>query len=135
MPTGKAGSSHSAHGSEAARRGAARERSVRSTRGHRSDEAFLELLEEDFGISQFSLRSAFLGIPSAPKKQAIAVCEWAVTKAHDPEEAGDLIRRWARNRRVGLYHPDIAGAPPLTFPTFPTFGAFGGESGFETGGA
>ena len=49
----------------------------RSTRHHRCDFEFLELLEEDFGISRFSLRQAFMGVPPAPKKQAIEVCEWA----------------------------------------------------------
>jgi hypothetical protein len=97
-----------------------------TTRHHRCDYEFLELLEEDFGISQFSLRRAFMGVPAAPKKQAIAVCEWATQKAKgDPEEAGDLIRGWARRRRVGMYHPAIQGAPPLTF---------NGKTGFEMEG-
>ena len=71
----------------------------RTTRHHRCDYPFLELLEEDFGIAQFSLRQAFMGVPPAPKKQAIAVCEWAVREASDPEEAGDLVRGWACTTR------------------------------------
>ena len=64
----------------------------RTTRHHRCDFRFLEVLEEDFGIGQFSLRAAFMGVPPAPKRQAIELCEWATEKAADPEEAGDLIR-------------------------------------------
>ena len=97
----------------------------RTTRHHRCDFRFLEILEEDFGIGQFSLRAAFMGAPPAPKRQAIELCEWATGKAADSEEAGDLIRRWARNRKVGTYAPAIVGGPPLTF---------GGETGFELGG-
>ena len=59
-----------------------------STCHHRCDYSFLELLEEDFGIRQFSLRQAFMGVPPAPKKQAIEVCEWAIRRADDPVEAG-----------------------------------------------
>jgi len=87
----------------------------RSTRHHRCDYGFLELLEEDFGISQFSLRQAFMGVPPAPKKQASEVCEWATRCAGDPEEAGRMVRGWAKNRQVGMYHPAIVGAPELTW--------------------
>ena len=87
----------------------------RTTRHHRCDYGFLELLEEDFGISQFSLRQAFMGVPPAPKKQAIEVCEWATRRAGDAEEAGRMIRGWARNRQVGMYHPAILDAPELTY--------------------
>jgi hypothetical protein len=87
----------------------------RSTRHHRCDFSFLELLEEDFGISQFSLRQAFMGVPPASKKQAIEVCEWATRRAGDAEEAGRMIRGWARNRQVGMYHPAILDAPELTY--------------------
>jgi hypothetical protein len=48
-----------------------------STRHHRVDEAFLELLEEDFGIPEFALSNAFMGFPREPKKSAIRLCEWA----------------------------------------------------------
>jgi hypothetical protein len=88
----------------------------RTTRHHRCDFAFLELLKEDFGISQVSSRQAFMGVPPAPKKQAIEVCEWAIRVAGgDPEEAGRIVRGWARNRQVGMYHPTIVGAPELTY--------------------
>lgn len=97
----------------------------RTTRHHRCDLRFLEVLFEDFGIGRFSLRAAFMGVPPAPKRQAIELCEWATEKAADPEEAGDLIRRWARNRKVGTYAPAIVGGPPLTF---------GGRTGFELEG-
>ncbi len=40
-----------------------RTRPVRTTRPHRCDYFFLDLLEQDFGISQFSLQSAFMGVP------------------------------------------------------------------------
>ena len=87
----------------------------RSTRHHRCDYGFLKLLEEDFGISQFSLRQAFMGVPPAPKKQAIEVCEWAIRRAGDPEEAGRMVRGWAKNRGVGIYHQAIRNAPELTY--------------------
>ncbi|WP_047865033.1 SWIM zinc finger family protein [Rubrobacter aplysinae] len=78
------------------------------------DYRFLELLEEDYGIRQFHLRTAFMGVP-ARKLDAIAVCEQATAETDDPEDAGDLIRQWAKERKVGSYHPHIIGAPPLTF--------------------
>lgn len=86
-----------------------------STRNHRVDEEFLLLLEEDFGIPAFSLHRAFLGMPPAPKRQAIEVCEWAKGKTDDPEEAGRMVRGWARRRGVGQYHPAITGAPETTY--------------------
>ena len=88
------------------------------------DYRFLELLEEDYGIRQFYLRAAFMGVP-ARKLDAIAVCERAIAEAEDPEGAGDLIQQWARERKVGSYHPHITGAPPLTF---------GGRTGYELEG-
>lgn len=75
-----------------------------STSHLRVDEDFLGLLELDFGISQFSLRQAFGGFPSAPKKQAIKMCAWAIRSAHgDVDEAGKALRAWARKRGVGMY--------------------------------
>ena len=91
----------------------------------RCDYDFLDLLEEDYGIRQFHLRSAFMGIPSARKLDAIAVCERAIAETDDPEDAGDLVRQWARKRKVGMYHPALTGAPPLTF---------NGRTGFEMEG-
>jgi len=49
----------------------------RSTRHHRYAFGFLEFLQDDFGITQFSLRQAFTGVATAPINQAIEVCEWA----------------------------------------------------------
>ena len=97
----------------------------KSTRRHRCDEDFLELLEQDYGIAQFSLRQAFLGMPPAPKKQAIEVCEWAVSNSMDPDGRGRMVRGWAKNRKVGQYHPAIIAAPPATFD---------GRTGFELEG-
>jgi hypothetical protein len=56
-----------------------------------------------------------MGIPPAPKKQAIEVCEWATRCADDPEQAGRMVRGWARNRKLGMYHPAILDAPELTW--------------------
>ena len=91
----------------------------------RCDYRFLELLEEDYGIRQFHLRSAFMGAPAAKKADAIAVCERAIAETDDPEEAGEIVRQWAKDRKVGSYHPAITGAPPLTF---------NGKTGFELEG-
>jgi len=88
------------------------------------DYQFLELLEEDYGIRQFHLRAAFMGVP-ARKLGAIAVCELAIAETDDPEEAGEIVRQWAKERKVGSYHPHITGVPPLTF---------GGRIGFELEG-
>jgi hypothetical protein len=49
-------------------------RNTPSTRHHRVDHRFLELLEEDFGIPEFALSNAFMGVPAEPKKSAIALC-------------------------------------------------------------
>jgi hypothetical protein len=88
-----------------------------STRHHRCDEAFIELLEEDFGISQYSLRAAFFGVPPAPKKQAIELCEQAIRSAADPERAGDALRAWAKKHGRGAYTPHLIEAPPVTYET------------------
>ena len=85
---------------------------VRTTRHHRVDDEFLGLLEEDFQIDAYSLRKAFFGVP---KKQAIAVAEWAVYNAGCPEQAGEAIRHWARRRGVGLYDRRLLEAPPVTY--------------------
>jgi hypothetical protein len=77
----------------------------RSTRHHRVDERFLELLEEDFSIPAFTLSNAFMGIPAEPKKSAIALCEWAV-RADDPARA---LLAWARKNGRGTFRPDLAG--------------------------
>ena len=41
-------------------------RKAPSTRHHRVDEDFVELLEEDFGVAHFALSVAFLGMPAEP---------------------------------------------------------------------
>jgi hypothetical protein len=87
----------------------------RITRHHRCDPDFLDLLREDFGIDRFSLTQAFMGAPPVPKRQAIKVCARAEGKTDDPVERGVLVRRWAKERGVGMYHPAIVGAPPLTW--------------------
>jgi hypothetical protein len=74
----------------------------RTTRHHRVDEAFLELLEEDFGIPEFALSNAFMGFPAEPKKSAIALCEWAV-RADDP---GRALLAWARKNHRGTFRLD-----------------------------
>ena len=91
----------------------------------RCDYRFLELLEEDYGIRQFHLRSAFMGAPAAKKADAIAVCERATAETDDPEDAGEIVRQWAKDRKVGSYHPAITGALPLTF---------NGKTGYELEG-
>jgi hypothetical protein len=90
----------------------ARTTRTRSTREHRCDYEFLELLEEDFGIDQYSLRKAFDGVPPAPKKQAIALCEWAIRSAcGDVDEAGKALQAWARKHGVGAYDRRLIDAP------------------------
>lgn len=87
----------------------------RITRHHRCDLDFLDLLREDFGIDRFSLTQAFMGMPTFPKKKAITVCAWALSKIDDPVERGVLVRRWAKRRGVGMYAPEIVGASELTW--------------------
>ena len=80
----------------------------RSTRHHCCTHEFLELLEEDFGIPRFALVNAFMGIPTEPKKEAIALCEWA-SRADDPARA---LLAWARKNGRGTFRAesgDVAG--------------------------
>ena len=77
-----------------------------STRHHRCDEDFLDLLEEDFGIPAFALSNAFMGVPAEPKKSAIALCEWA-SRADDPARA---LLAWARKNGRGTFRPDVSFA-------------------------
>jgi hypothetical protein len=85
---------------------------TRTTRHHRVDEAFLALLEEDYGIDAYSLHKAFLGVPPAPKKQAIALCEWAIRAAKgDVEEDGKALRAWAKKSGKGTYDRRLVEAP------------------------
>jgi hypothetical protein len=65
---------------------------------------FLKLLEGDFGILHYALENAFMGMPLAPKKQAIELCEWAVRAAvGDAEEAGKALLAWARKNHRGSF--------------------------------
>jgi hypothetical protein len=86
---------------------------TRSTRHHRCDDAFLGLLEEDFGIDAYSPHRAFMGVPPAAKKEAIALCEWAIRSAGgDAERAGDALRAWAEKHGRGGYGRRLGDAPP-----------------------
>jgi hypothetical protein len=88
----------------------------RTTRRHRVDENFLALLEEDFGIDLYSLNKAFMGVPPAPKKQAISLCEWAIHSAGgDPDKAGDALRAWAKKHGKGTYDRRLLDAPEVTY--------------------
>ena len=80
-------------------------RRLGSTRHHRVDWDFLELLEEDFGIPRYALHNAFMGFPAEPKKEAIALCEWAV-RCEDPARA---LLAWARKSRRDTFRPDVVG--------------------------
>jgi hypothetical protein len=73
----------------------------RTTRHHRCDDAFIALLEDDFGIARHALHNAFLGVPAAPKREAIALCEWAA-RADNPARA---LLAWARKNRRGTFRP------------------------------
>jgi hypothetical protein len=78
---------------------------TRTSRHHRCDHRFLELLEDDFGIPRHALSLSFMGVPAAPKREAIALCEWAA-KADDPARA---LMAWARKNHRGTFRPDVAG--------------------------
>ncbi len=87
-----------------------------STRHIRCDYEFLGLLNEDFGIDFYSLNYAFMGVPSAPKKQAICLCEWAIKAAGgDAYEAGKALRAWAKKHSKGLYDRRLIEAPETTY--------------------
>ncbi len=89
---------------------------VRTTQHLRCDYEFLGLLHEDFGINLFSLNRAFMGVPPAPKKQAIRLCEWAVPAAKgDAEKAGKALREWAKKNGKGTYDRRLLDAPEITY--------------------
>ncbi len=91
-------------------------RALRSTRDHRVDYEFLGLLNEDFGIDFFSLNQAFMGVPAAPKKRAISLCEWALKAAKgDPDEAGRALRAWTKKHGKGPYDKRLIEAPEVTY--------------------
>ena len=75
---------------------------TRTTRRHRCDLDFLELLEEDFGIPHYALLNAFMGVPAEPKRRAISLCEWA-SKADDPARA---LLAWARKNGRGTFRAE-----------------------------
>ena len=83
--------------------------SIRTTRHHRVDHHFLELLEDDFGIPVSALNMAFMGCPREPKKSAIVLCEWAV-RADDPARA---LLAWARKNHRGAFRPDVVAGDEL----------------------
>src|SRR5215208_4184784 len=88
----------------------------RSTRHHHVDYEFLGLLNEDFGIDYYSLNQAFMGVPPAPKRQTISLCEWAIRSAEgDVDEAGKALRAWAKKNGKGQYDRRLVEAPPLTW--------------------
>ena len=81
-------------------------RAPRTTRHHRADHAFLELLEEDFPeIPHSALLTAFLGMPAEPKKSAIALCEWAART----DNPGRALLSWARKNGRGMFAPAFFG--------------------------
>ena len=71
----------------------------RTTRHHRCTHEFLELLEKDFGVPMFALNNAFMGMPAEPKREAIALCEWAA-KTDEPARA---LLSWARKNCRGTF--------------------------------
>ncbi len=70
-----------------------------TTRRHRCTHEFIELLEEDFGIARYALISAFMGMPAEPKREAIALCEWAA-RTYEPARA---LLSWARKNGRGTF--------------------------------
>lgn len=73
-----------------------------STRQHRVDHDFIEVLRADFPeIPRYALVNAFMGVPAEPKREAIALCEWAA-RADDPARA---LLAWARKNRRGTFRP------------------------------
>jgi hypothetical protein len=53
---------------------------------------------------------------SAPKKQAISLCEWALKAGKgDVDEAGRALRAWAKKRGKGQYDRRLVEAPEVTY--------------------
>jgi hypothetical protein len=84
-------------------------RALRSTRYIRCDYEFLGLLNEDFSIDFFSLNQAFMGVPSAPKKQAISLCEWAIRTADGDAYHLRRQRTPPQRREAGVMRALLAG--------------------------
>ena len=74
-------------------------------------------INEVFGIDFYSLNQAFMGVPAAPKKQAISLCEWAVKASSkgDVEEAGRALRAWTKKHGKGPYDKRLIEAPEVTY--------------------
>ncbi len=71
---------------------------------------------EGFGIDFFSLNQAIMGVPAAPKKQAISLCEWALRAANgDVDEAGKALRAWAKKHGQGRYDRRLLEAQEVTY--------------------
>lgn len=82
-----------------------------STRHHRADRRFLDLFEEDFGIRSFYSYA----LEGVPKKQAIAVAQWAADNIADTEERGKTVRAYCRKRRIGDFDPRNHDDEPPTY--------------------
>ncbi len=70
---------------------------TRTTRHIRVDRRFAGLLSEDFGIATGTIMQALSG---EPQREAIALVEWASTKADEPAKA---LVAWARKHRRGSF--------------------------------
>ncbi len=88
------------------------------TRHHRADRRFLDLFEEDYGTRAY-YAYALEGIP---KKQAIAVAQWAADHIADEEERGEAIQAWAKKRGVGRYDRRLIDQPAPTYDGEPLHG-------------
>lgn len=82
-----------------------------STRHHRTDPAFADLLAEDFGLSPFAAHA----LVGAPKRASIAVCQWATDNITDPDDRGKAVRAWARKRGVGVFDERLIDHEPPTY--------------------
>ena len=57
-----------------------------------------------------------MGVPAAPKKQAIAICEWAIKAAKgDVDDAGKALRAWAKKNSKGCYTRELVEGPEHTY--------------------
>jgi hypothetical protein len=76
-----------------------------TTRHIRCTHEFIDLLIEDYRIERYALVNAFMGMPASPKREAIALCEWAA-KTDEPDRA---LLAWARKHQRGAFaRPDEA---------------------------
>jgi hypothetical protein len=76
-----------------------------STRHHRCDHEFLDLLEQDFGVARFALSLAFLGMPAEPKK--------ASDRRHGVGRLAGRARKGAKQyvRQSTKEVPELRGTP------------------------